>query len=400
MTGLPKGWITKTLGEVAVWGSGGTPQAGNPRYYGGEIPWAIIGDLNDGEVQQTEKTITQEGLANSSAKMVPVGALLIAMYGSIGKMGIAKVPMATNQAIAFALPKPDQVIPQYLFWYLRSQREIFLSNGKGATQQNISQTLLKAWEIPVPPLDEQRRIVETLDYHLSRLDNALAEIQAADLGLTNLKHASLDSLFMGDSEPFPTVTLGTLGKWVTGSTPKTSNPLYQGEDVPFVTPGDIFYGGEILSVRRRISNIGADVVRRLPAPSVQVVCIGATLGKVGYSLEEVTTNQQITSLLPDDKVVTAGYAAWLLSSPLVQSLLWKSSSSTTVPILNKGTLEQIEVPLAPLEKQSEILAQIDTQTELSSSLSERTTLARGNVSSLRRSILNRAFSGKLLEVKV
>jgi type I restriction enzyme S subunit len=123
------------------------------------------------------------------------------------------------------------------------------------------------------------------------------------------------------------------------------------------------------------------------------------LGKVGYSLEEITTNQQITSLLPDDKVITAGYAAWLLSSPSVQSLLWNFSSSTTVPILNKGALEQIEVPLVPLEKQSEILAQIDAQTELSLSLLERTRLARENISSLRRAILNRAFSGKLLEVK-
>jgi type I restriction enzyme S subunit len=205
---------------------------------------------------------------------------------------------------------------------------------------------------------------------------------------------------MGDQEPFPKITLGTLGKWVTGSTPKTSNPLYQGEDVPFVTPGDILYGGEIINVKRRISNLGADAVRRLPPPSVQVVCIGATLGKVGYSSEEVTTNQQITSLLPDEDVVTAGYAAWLLSSPLVQSLLWKYSSSTTVPILNKGTLEQIEVPLAPLEKQAEILAQIDDQTQLSVSLSERTILVRGNIDSLRRSILHRAFSGELLEGKV
>ncbi len=283
-------------------------------------------------------------------------------------------------------------------WYLTNDEDFWVRSGTAQPFVKVKDTLLRPQLIP--PLEEQKRIVEALDDHLSRLDKALAEIQAADLGLTNLRHASLDSLLIGDPEPFPIVTLGTLGKWVTGSTPKTSNPLYQGEDVPFVTPGDILYGGEILSVRRRISNQGADTVRRLPPPSVQVVCIGATLGKVGYSSEEVTTNQQITSLLPYEDVVTAGYAAWLLSSPLVQSLLWQFSSSTTVPILNKGALEQIEVPLAPLEKQSEILAQIDSQSELSSSLTERTILARKNVDSLRRSILHRAFSGELLEAKV
>jgi restriction endonuclease S subunit len=289
--------------------------------------------------------------------------------------------------------------PEFLHYFLQSQQDQIYEMQRGSGMPHVYAKDLALLEIWIPPLDVQKRIVETLDEHLSRLDKALAEIQAADLGLKNLQHASLESLFTGGSEPFPTVTMGTLGKWVTGSTPKTSNPLYQGDDVPFVTPGDILYGGEIRSVRRRISNLGADVVRRLPAPSVQVVCIGATLGKVGYSLEEITTNQQITSLLPDDKVITAGYAAWLLSSPSVQSLLWNFSSSTTVPILNKGALERIEVPLVPLEKQSEILAQIDAQTELSLSLLERTRLARENISSLRRAILNRAFSGKLLEVK-
>lgn len=200
MSELPNGWDVKTLGEVAVWGSGGTPQAGNPKYYGGSIPWAIIGDLNDGVVYSTEKSITEEGLADSSAKLVPAGAILIAMYGSIGKMGIAGVPMATNQAIAFALPNQDLVLPSYLFWFLSSQREQFLSQGKGATQQNISQTLLKAWQIPVPPLDEQRRIVETLEDHLSRLDKALADLEVAARRSQHLFLAALEKAIEECSE--------------------------------------------------------------------------------------------------------------------------------------------------------------------------------------------------------
>lgn len=191
-------WQVKTLGEVAQWGSGGTPQAGNPNYYGGTTPWAVIGDLNDGKVASTQKSITEEGLANSSAKLVPAGSILIAMYGSIGKMGIADVQMATNQAIAFALPKEDQVLPQYLFWYLLSQRELFLSQGKGATQQNISQTLLKAWEILLPALDEQSRIVETLDDQLSRLDSSRKSISSQKALLATLRRSILKNAFNGE----------------------------------------------------------------------------------------------------------------------------------------------------------------------------------------------------------
>ena len=119
MSDLPPGWVETTLGEAARWGSGGTPKADNARYYGGEIPWAVIGDLNDAVVSETAKSITESGLAASSARVIPAGTVLIAMYGSIGKLGIAGVDMATNQAIGFAFPVPE-LEPKFLFWYLRS----------------------------------------------------------------------------------------------------------------------------------------------------------------------------------------------------------------------------------------------------------------------------------------
>jgi len=157
MTELPDGWTVESLSDVASWGSGGTPQAGHPAFYGGDIPWAVIGDLNEATVVETRASITDAGLAASSAKLVPEGAVLLAMYGSIGKLGIAGRPMATNQAIAFALPN-DRVLGKYLFYYLMSQRHQLDAEGKGATQRNISQTILRPWPIPLPEgLDEQRQ---------------------------------------------------------------------------------------------------------------------------------------------------------------------------------------------------------------------------------------------------
>jgi type I restriction enzyme S subunit len=159
-----------TLGEIAQWGSGGTPSAGDASFYGGEIPWAVIGDLDDGAVTSTTKTITQKGLDNSSAKLVPEGAVLIAMYGSIGKLGIATMPMATNQAIAFAIPNPALVDRDYLFWLLMQERPKFVKEGKGATQQNISQTLLKAWKVFLPPIGKQLEVVERIEAALAKLE--------------------------------------------------------------------------------------------------------------------------------------------------------------------------------------------------------------------------------------
>ncbi|MCL7375966.1 restriction endonuclease subunit S [Streptomyces sp. 35G-GA-8] len=172
MGGLPEGWAWARLGDVAQWGSGGTPKAKAPDYYGGTIPWAVIGDMDDGVLRETAQTITDAGLAASAAKWIPEGAILIAMYGSIGKLAIAGIPITSNQAIAHAVPFREVLDAKYLFWYLRSQRERLISSGKGGTQQNISQSVLKQWPIPVPPLAEQHRIVEALEEQLSRLDAA------------------------------------------------------------------------------------------------------------------------------------------------------------------------------------------------------------------------------------
>lgn len=176
---LPTGWREAALAEVATLSSGGTPMAKNPAYYDGDIPWAIIGDLNDGVVRSTAQSITQRGFDNSSAKIVPVNTILLGMYGSIGKLGLAGIRLATNQAIA-TIRAGDQVDHRYLFYYLLAQRRDLDHQGKGAAQRNISQTVLKPWPIRFPSdLDEQRRIVKLLEDHLSRLDAAQVDLAVA-----------------------------------------------------------------------------------------------------------------------------------------------------------------------------------------------------------------------------
>lgn len=208
MTEFPNGWSLVKLGEVAKWSSGGTPQSGNPSYYNGDIPWAVIGDLNEATVLETEKCITQKGLDASSAKLVPVGTVLLAMYGaSIGRAGIAGKPMATNQAIATAIVNPELLDSRFLLLYLQSQKPKFVSAGKGGAQPNISQTIIKDWDFPLPPLSEQKRIIEKLDEYLSRLDKAQAELSLAHSKLDVFRRSAIEALTIGD-ETWTTSALG------------------------------------------------------------------------------------------------------------------------------------------------------------------------------------------------
>lgn len=194
---IPNHWKRETLVDVASWASGGTPKAIESKYYGGGIPWLVIGDLNDGLVSSSAKTITDIGLRESSAKYVEPGSIMVAMYGSIGKLGIAGFRCTTNQAIAFTRSISEDVEPKYLFHYLASVRDLLLAEGKGGAQANISQTVLKGISFCYPDRTEQRRIVAKLDQVTAHIDEAKARLDTIPTTLKRFRQSILAAACSG-----------------------------------------------------------------------------------------------------------------------------------------------------------------------------------------------------------
>ena len=167
---VPEGWVWTTLGEVGSWQSGGTPSRSNKTYYGGNIPWLKTGELNDGLISYIPESITEEAVANSSAKINPTGSVLIAMYGAtIGKLGILTFPATTNQACCACI-EFNAIIQLYLFYFLLSQRNEFIAKGGGGAQPNISKEIIVNTFIPLPPLSEQQRIVMEIEKWFALID--------------------------------------------------------------------------------------------------------------------------------------------------------------------------------------------------------------------------------------
>ena len=167
-TALPEpaqGWSRVPMARLGQWGSGGTPTASRKEYYSnGTIPWAVIGDLNSSVMLTTESLITQKALEASSTKMIPIGAVLVAMYGaSIGKSAISGIECCTNQAIAHCVVDEDVITSDYLFLVIKSLKDHLIEMGKGAAQPNISQSVLKHLVIDIPPLSVQKRVIERTD---------------------------------------------------------------------------------------------------------------------------------------------------------------------------------------------------------------------------------------------
>ncbi|MDU4438151.1 MAG: restriction endonuclease subunit S [Neisseria sp.] len=197
---LPEGWKETTLGAEFEWSSGGTPKSGVPAYYeNGSIHWLNISDLNDGLISYAEKKITELGLQESSAKIVPQGSVLIAIYGSIGKLGINTIPLATNQAICFTKKIPEYILNKFLFYYLLSIRNQLISMGKGGTQQNISQTVLKSVPFLYPTSKEtQQAIVNKIESLFDETDEGIGRLKTAAQQIQQYRQSLLKNAFSGE----------------------------------------------------------------------------------------------------------------------------------------------------------------------------------------------------------
>jgi len=233
---MREGWRETTLGEVAAWYSGGTPRAGDARFYGGSIPWAVIGDLQDGQLAATANTITEDGLAQIGGRLAPPGSVLVSMYGTIGRLVIAHYPLATNQAIAWGEGFPDSVTPEYLLRWLYHQRSQLDGQARGATQRNINRRIIREFPILLPPLDEQRRIVDLI----AGVDEV---IEAAEAARTRLVTTALNVFqeIVADVTTWKTlgdVAIVTGGKRLPKGTPWSIKPT----DHPYIRVVDLNEG--------------------------------------------------------------------------------------------------------------------------------------------------------------
>ena len=171
---VPESWKWVKVGNVGSWSSGATPSRTNPAYYGGSIPWLKTGDLNDGFIQEVPEYITDLALEKTSLRLNPIGSVLMAMYGAtIGKLGILEIPGTTNQACCAWIPYAG-MNNKYLFYYLMSMRQSYIGMAEGGAQPNISKEKIVNSLIPLPPAEEQRRIVAKIEEILPYVDRYAA----------------------------------------------------------------------------------------------------------------------------------------------------------------------------------------------------------------------------------
>ncbi|MDR6640755.1 restriction endonuclease subunit S [Paenarthrobacter nitroguajacolicus] len=181
-------WGSARLDDLGRWQSGGTPSRSVPAYFSGTIPWYSSGELGERRLGASAERINQAALSNSSAKMIPPGALLLGMYDTAAlKSGITSVPSACNQAIAFSKLN-DRVVTDYVYYAIQIGRSHFMRLQRGVRQKNLNLSMIRALRVPLPPIELQQafatrvaaveRLKETHRKHLAELDALFASLQS------------------------------------------------------------------------------------------------------------------------------------------------------------------------------------------------------------------------------
>lgn len=159
--GKSNGFKLKKLGELGRWNSGGTPKRSNKNYFTGDIPWVTSGELNDIFIHDSFEHINEEAIENSSAKLVPIGSLLLGMYDSAGlKSSISSKVLTTNQAIAFSKLDDDICNTIFVYFCIQLMRDKLLKKQRGVRQKNFNLSMIKEISIPIPPIELQNKFAD------------------------------------------------------------------------------------------------------------------------------------------------------------------------------------------------------------------------------------------------
>ncbi|HEG4759179.1 TPA: restriction endonuclease subunit S [Campylobacter coli] len=404
MTNLPQGWEVKKLGDIAEIQIGKTPSRNNIDFFQGENIWLSIRDLKSKFVSSSSEKISNEAISKTNMKVVPKGTLLMSFKLTLGKTAFAECDLYTNEAIAAIFIKNKNINKYFLDYVLKfTDLEKYVDNAvKGKT---LNKQKLKQIEILLPKnIKEQERIVGILDENFAKIDESIKILEQDLLNLDELMQSALQKAFnpLKDNvkenyklpQSWEWKSLGEIGEIITGTTPSKNNPNFYGNEYPLFKPSDL--NGDIIIkyASDNLSKLGFDNARNLPKDTILVVCIGASIGKVGLSGVNGSCNQQINAIIPNS-AFTSKYLFFVCLSNYFQTILKKNASQTTLPIINKTEFSKLQIPLPPLKEQEQIASHLDELSSHVKNLKQNYQAQIKNLQELKNSLLDKAFKGNL-----
>lgn len=386
------------LGEICNINSGGTPSRKESSFYGGDILWAKISDIenaNNGIITNTEEKITESGLLNIRNKLFPKNTLLLAMYGSVGKVAITGKSMSTNQAILGIRPKnPDIVNLTYLKYWIKVKKSYLLNRARGVTLKNLSATIIRDLQIPLPSLEDQLRIANIL----SRAEGLIAQRKESIQLLDELLKSTFLDMFGDPVRNEKGWEKETLDNLVAKDCPLTYGIVQPGEEftdgVPVVRPIDLTQTYVDIDGLKRINpKISEKFSRTILRGNEILMCVRGVTGIISRSTENLKGCNVTRGITPIwfDEHYNLLFAFNLLQSKVVNNEIQKLTYGATLRQINLRDLRKLELINPPILKQNEF-AQIVEKVEI---IKTKYQESLQELENLYASLSQKAFKGEL-----
>jgi len=403
---MKTGWQTKTLGDVCDVMNGGTPKTGVLEYWDGPHRWitpAEMGKRLSPYVSDTERKITDLGLRDSSARMLPPNSVILSSRAPIGHLVINTEPMGTNQGCKGLIPH-SQIEHKFLYYYLSSIIDLLNSLGTGATFKELSGGKLKEIVVPVPPLAEQQRIVGLLDEAFEGLATAKANAEKNLQNARALFESHLQSVFTQRGKGWvekPLAELCDSSRVITYGVIKLGDEVADG--VPCLRTSNVrWLRIETEGMKRIASSLSSEYSRTILKGGEVLVNVRGTLGGVAVAAPEMAgwnVSREVAVVPVNSSRVNPAFLSYLIGSGTSQHWLGGVKKGAAYIGINIEDLRLLPVNAPEMEKQLEVVEHLESLQEETQRLARLYERKLAALEALKKSLLHQAFTGELWNVE-
>ena len=390
-------WQIKKLFEVTQIIAGGTPKSNVNDYWNGSVFWitpADMGKLKTIYVNKTSRKITELGLQKSSAKIFPQNSVILSTRAPIGHIAINEVPMSTNQGCKSLVPHKD-LETKYLFYYLTYIKKHLQELGTGTTFKELSSSKLKEVEIPIPPLSEQKQIVETLNKAFEKIDKAIANVERNIENAEELFESYLQNIFENIGDDWEVNLIKEVCELKSGTTISKKLERDKG-DVIYTKVGDMNLPGnkvEITTSSRFVNFNEINLKQIIPKGAIIFPKRGGAIAtnKKRKIIKPTIVDLNTMAIIPGNGIDKDYFFHWFQLFDLLSL-----SNGANIPQINNYSFDSVYLPYPKSkEKQREIVLTLNMLTEQKKKLLFIYTQKKSSLKELKKSILEKAFKGEL-----
>ena len=390
-------WETVAIGDVCTIVGGGTPKSEVAEYWDGDLNWLTpkeMGRLVNREISSTERKITDKGLKNSSAKLLPINSVILSSRAPIGHLAINKVLMGTNQGCKGLIPS-SKLNYEYLYYFLYHSKQMLNDMGSGATFKELSGTKLATVQMPLPPLSIQNKVVAKLDSIFSEMNKVNAAAENNAVNAEALFQSYLTEMFERSGKDW---ALDTLGNYYDVRDGTHDSPKFYDDGYPLVTSKNLKNGQisfekiqyvseeDYLSISQRSGVKKGDVLMAM---------IGTIGNPVVIETDSKFAIKNVALFKTNDKQ-SPHFLRYYLGSDYVINKMEKDAKGATQKFVGLGYLRSFPIKIPSLEKQLEVVTILDLYEQQTNNLVNTYKKKIKQLEILKHSIFQQAFNGELV----